>query len=70
MNDIHLPVLLEMNEEKHQQVQSRYGDIAKQSCTVGPENDSEEQIAMAFGYSKEDLALSRARQIWAYAAAT
>lgn len=35
-------------------VQSCYGDIAKKTAT-GPEQDSEKNIAMAFGYSEEDL---------------
>ncbi|KUL88253.1 hypothetical protein ZTR_05033 [Talaromyces verruculosus] len=35
-------------------VQSCYGDIAKKTAT-GPERDGEKNIAMAFGYSEEDL---------------
>lgn len=35
-------------------VQSCYGDIAKKSAT-SPEQDGEKNIAMAFGYSEDDL---------------
>lgn len=35
-------------------VQSRYGDIAKQS-NVNQKHEKEEEIAKAFGYSVEDL---------------
>lgn len=43
-----------MADTTYQLVQSRYGDIAKRSKTVEGQ-DKEESIAMAFGYSAEDL---------------
>ncbi|KAK9452452.1 arsenite methyltransferase [Dipodascopsis uninucleata] len=44
-----------MNKNMYQEVQSRYGDIAKRSGDTGSQHDSEEHIAKAFGYSTEDL---------------
>lgn len=44
-----------MSKNKYQEVQFRYGDIAKRSGATGSHSDSEEQIAKAFGYSTEDL---------------
>ncbi|KAJ5179069.1 hypothetical protein N7492_002279 [Penicillium capsulatum] len=43
-----------MSNNIYDLVQSRYGDIAKQSHTTH-EREKEEQIARAFGYSAEDL---------------
>ncbi|KAF7162576.1 hypothetical protein CNMCM5623_007822 [Aspergillus felis] len=44
---------VEMAEDTYQQVQSRYGDIAKRTgVTV---HDKEDDIALAFGYSAKDL---------------
>ncbi|KAE8548854.1 hypothetical protein EYB25_009236 [Talaromyces marneffei] len=40
--------------DTYQLVQSSYGDIAKKTAT-NPEQDSEKNIAMAFGYTEEDL---------------
>jgi arsenite methyltransferase len=39
----------------YQEVQSCYGDIAKRSIATDTQHDSEEKIAMAFGYNAEDL---------------
>ena len=39
----------------YQEVQICYGDIAKRSGTTESQDDHEEQIAKAFGYSAEDL---------------
>lgn len=43
-----------MCDNTYNLVQSRYGDIAKQSNN-GQQHDKEEEIARAFGYSAEDL---------------
>lgn len=43
-----------MCDNTYNLVQSRYGDIAKQSNN-GQQHDTEEEIARAFGYSAEDL---------------
>ncbi|KAE8405765.1 UbiE/COQ5 family methyltransferase [Aspergillus pseudonomiae] len=43
-----------MCDNTYSLVQSRYGDIAKQSTNV-QQHDKEEEIARAFGYSAEDL---------------
>ncbi|KAI9036764.1 putative arsenic methyltransferase Cyt19 [Aspergillus affinis] len=43
-----------MSNDTYNLVQSRYGDIAKQSGTT-QQHEKEEQIARAFGYSAEDL---------------
>ncbi|CAI7626176.1 unnamed protein product [Penicillium bialowiezense] len=43
-----------MSENTYNLVQSRYGDIAKQSG-ITQQHEKEEQIARAFGYSAEDL---------------
>ncbi|OGM42802.1 UbiE/COQ5 family methyltransferase [Aspergillus bombycis] len=43
-----------MCDNTYNLVQSRYGDIAKQSTNV-QQHDKEEEIARAFGYSAEDL---------------
>ncbi|CRG89584.1 hypothetical protein PISL3812_06621 [Talaromyces islandicus] len=40
--------------DAYQLVQSHYGDIAKKTIT-NPAQDGEKNIAMAFGYSEEDL---------------
>lgn len=40
--------------DTYQLVQSRYGDIAKKTAT-SPDQDGERNIAMAFGYSEDDL---------------
>jgi hypothetical protein len=45
----------ETNEIMYQEVQSCYGDIAKRSIATDVQHDSEEKIAMAFGYNAEDL---------------
>lgn len=42
-----------MSQDTYNLVQSRYGDIAKQS--TAPKRGKEEDIAKAFGYSAEDL---------------
>ncbi|PCG88171.1 Arsenite methyltransferase [Penicillium occitanis (nom. inval.)] len=44
-----------MNKNMYQEVQFRYGDIAKRSGDTGSQHDIEEHIAKAFGYSTEDL---------------
>lgn len=43
-----------MSNDTYNLVQSRYGDIAKQSY-ITQQHEKEEQIARAFGYSAEDL---------------
>ncbi|KAL2861821.1 putative UbiE/COQ5 family methyltransferase [Aspergillus pseudodeflectus] len=43
-----------MSNETYNLVQSRYGDIARQTTTT-EEYDKEESIARAFGYSADDL---------------
>ncbi|PYH40449.1 arsenic resistance protein ArsH [Aspergillus saccharolyticus JOP 1030-1] len=43
-----------MSNDTYNLVQSRYGDIAKQTYTT-QQHEKEEQIARAFGYSAEDL---------------
>ncbi|KAJ5731741.1 UbiE/COQ5 family methyltransferase [Penicillium malachiteum] len=43
-----------MSSDTYNLVQSRYGDIARQSYTI-QQDEKEEQIARAFGYSAEDL---------------
>jgi arsenite methyltransferase len=43
-----------MSSDTYNLVQSRYGDIAKQTVTT-QQHEKEEQIARAFGYSAEDL---------------
>jgi arsenite methyltransferase len=43
-----------MFNETYNLVQSRYGDIARQTATT-KEHDKEESIARAFGYSADDL---------------
>ena len=43
-----------MSNDTYKLVQSRYGDIAKQSDTT-QQHEKEEQIAKAFGYSADDL---------------
>jgi arsenite methyltransferase len=43
-----------MSNETYNLVQSRYGDIARQTTTT-KEHDKEESIARAFGYSADDL---------------
>ncbi|PCG88096.1 hypothetical protein PENOC_112510 [Penicillium occitanis (nom. inval.)] len=48
-------MLSKMNKNMYQEVQSRYGDIAKRSGATGSQHDNEERIAKAFGYSAEDL---------------
>ncbi|KAA8649366.1 uncharacterized protein ATNIH1004_005267 [Aspergillus tanneri] len=44
-----------MDGNMYQQVQFRYGDIARRSSVTGTQHDGEEQIAMAFGYSAKEL---------------
>jgi arsenite methyltransferase len=44
-----------MDETKSQEVQFRYGNIAKRSHAADTPRNSEEKIAMAFGYSAKDL---------------
>ncbi|KAL1962414.1 hypothetical protein VTN77DRAFT_9685 [Rasamsonia byssochlamydoides] len=44
-----------MAEDTYHLVQTRYGNIAKRATDTKSKGDEEEKIAMAFGYSLEDL---------------
>jgi arsenite methyltransferase len=44
-----------MAENTYEYVQSRYGDIAKQTSITTTQDNKEEEIATAFGYTAKDL---------------
>lgn len=44
-----------MNQDAYHNVQTRYGNIAKDTSNPATQQDTDDKIAQAFGYSADDL---------------